>query len=260
MHGTTAPIRGLLSALVVLIVSGPVLATDLDAWQTILTRHTREVADIAGVRVDYAALKESAEWRALVASLARSDPQELRGRDETLAFWINAYNILAIDVVVQNHPVASIKDVGSLFRPVWKKPAGAVGGEIVTLDQIEHDILRPMGEPRIHAAIVCASLSCPPLRREPYRAETLSAQLDDNVRVWLADPRKGAGFEGDELQLSSILEWFAKDFEAAGGVVAFVAKHGPAAVQTELERRPDPPIDYLPYDWSLNDIAIRDGS
>ena len=247
-------IRSWLAACLLLIFSAPAMAIDLDAYAKFLETHTRDVPDIAGVRVDYGALKGSKEWKALVASVDAVDPEKL-SRDEQLAFWINAYNILAIDVVVQNHPVESIKDVGSLFSPVWKRPAGTVQGETVTLDQIEHAILRPMGEPRIHAAIVCASLSCPPLRREPYRAETLDAQLDDNVRVWLADPRKGAAFDGRTLQLSSILDWFEEDFEAGGGTVAFVAKYGTPEVQAELKKNPRPSVDYLDYDWSLNDTA-----
>ena len=196
MKTSIASPRPLIAAGLLLIVSSPMSAIDLDAWAKILERHTRSVSDIAGVRVDYGALKGSAEWRAVVASLSASAPAQLSDRNEKLAFWINAYNILAIDVVVKNHPVASIKDVGSFFTPVWKKPAGQIGGETVTLDRIEHEILRPMGEPRVHAAIVCASLSCPPLRREPYRADRLDEQLDDNVRTWLSDPRKGATLRG----------------------------------------------------------------
>jgi hypothetical protein len=91
--------------------------------------------------------------------------------------------------VRRHYPIDSIRSIGSFFSPVWKKTAGEIGGRSYTLYEIEHEILRPMGEPRIHAAIVCASLSCPPLRREPYRAAELEAQLEDNVRRWLADPR-----------------------------------------------------------------------
>ena len=103
----------------------------------------------------------------LVASLAASDPSALRGRDEQLAFWSNAYNILAMDLVVEHAPEQSIKDIGSLFFPVWKKPAGKIGGKTYSLDEIEHGIVRPLGDPRAHVAVICASLSCPPLRREP---------------------------------------------------------------------------------------------
>jgi hypothetical protein len=194
-----------------------------------------------------------------VESLEATEAGALRGAEQ-LAFWINAYNILAIDVVARNYPVSSIKDAGSLLRPVWKRRAGTIEERDVTLDGIEHRTLRPMGDPRIHGAIVCASLSCPPLRREPYRAESLDAQLDDNVRRWLADPRKGVavGPGLHTLRVSSIFKWFAEDFEAQGGVPAFVERHGPdeaGALIREGGARVG--IGYLDYDWSLNDLRPR---
>ncbi len=231
-------------------------ALDLDLYARLLAEHTRSVGDLAQVRVDYAGLRSDPAWERLVESLEASDPDALSSRNERLAFWINAYNILAIDVVVEHHPVESIKDVGSFLRPVWKRTAGRIGGEAVTLDQIEHEILRPMGEPRIHGAIVCASLSCPPLLREPYRVATLDAQLDANVRDWLAHPEKGARVEGEMLYLSSILKWFSEDFEAQGGAVAFAAAHAPEALGARIRALGgDPDVRWLDYDWSLNDLA-----
>ncbi len=230
-------------------------ALDLDAYASLLSAHTAEVEDLATVRVDYAGLVDSAEWAGLVESLAATGPPPPDRRDAHLAFWINAYNILAIDLVRAHYPVAGIKDIGSFLRPVWKRPAGRVGGREVTLDEVEHQILRPLGEPRIHAAIVCASASCPPLRREPYRAETLDSQLDDNTRVWLADPRKGSRVDGDDLEISPILDWFEEDFEASGGVLAFLARHGPEAVRARAARSPAPDLETFSYDWSLNDLA-----
>ena len=116
--------------------------------------------------VDYAALKKDPRWKGVVRSLERSKPDALPSAEAKLAFWINAYNVLAIQTVLSNYPLDSIRDVGSFFSPVWKRQAGKIDGKAVTLDQIEHQILRPMGDPRIHAAIVCASRSCPSLRRE----------------------------------------------------------------------------------------------
>jgi hypothetical protein len=138
-----------------------------------------------------------------------------------------------------------------------KKEAGEIGGRGYSLHQIEHEILRPMGEPRIHAAIVCASLSCPPLRREPYRAALLDAQLNDNVGRWLADPRKGARIDGSarSLFLSPILDWFADDF--GDEVLPFVAAHLPAEEASWIQVHAGVlRIRYLDYDWRLND-AVR---
>ena len=139
---------------------------------------------------------------------------------------------------------------------MWKKTAGEIGGRSHTLSEIEHEILRPMGEPRIHAAIVCASLSCPPLRREPYRAGELHSQLEDNVRRWLADPRKGLRIDRSArtLHLSPILDWFAEDFGES--VIPFVEAHLP---QTDAEwiraQGSKLRVRYLEYDWRVNDVA-----
>ncbi|MEX2206457.1 MAG: DUF547 domain-containing protein [Myxococcota bacterium] len=231
-------------------------ALDSALYAKILAEHTVAVSDIASTRVDYGALRRSKDWSALVASLRASDPSRLENRDETLAFWINAYNILAIDVVQRGYPADSIRSLGSVFSPVWGKQAGEIGGKSYTLDEIENRILRPIGDPRIHAAIVCASLSCPPLRREPYRAGDLDAQLEDNVRRWLADPRKGARVDRATrtLYLSPIFDWFASDF--GGAVVSFVAARLPAETAEWIhEQGGELRVRYLEYDWRLNDTA-----
>jgi len=185
------------------------------------------------------------------------DPESPRdeSRDARLAFWINAYNILAIDLVRRHYPIDSIRSIGGLFSPVWKERAGEIGGRAYTLHEVEHEILRPMGDPRIHAAIVCASLSCPPLRREPYRAATLDAQLEDNVRRWLADPRKGVLIDRSTktLYLSRILDWFAMDF--GDGVLPFVTAHLPDEQASWIRAQRGLRIRYLEYDWTLNDAG-----
>jgi len=237
--------------------AGPVWARAwVDLYAGVLSRHTEAVDSEVGTRVDYAALKADPDWKRLVEDLARVDPDDLLGRDERLAFWIDVYNVFAIDIVLQNHPVESIRDIGSFLWPVWKKEAGRIGGRGYSLDEIEHDILRPMGEPRIHGAIVCASISCPDLRREPYRPETLDAQLDDNVRDWLAHDDKGLAIDRAEetIRLSRIFDWFEEDFEPVGGVLAFVTRHAPPAEQGWLEAHAaEADVEYFEYDWRLND-------
>jgi len=248
---------------------------DIALYDELLRLHTRAVADPAQTRIDYAALRGGAgapDWKRLVEGLAAWRPDRLGSRAETLAAWINLYNVLTIDLVVRGAPVASIRDLGSVLRPVWKRAAGRIGSDAgpgtraVSLDEIEHGILRRLGEPRIHAAIVCGSVSCPPLRREPYRAERLDAQLDDNLRAWLADARKGARFEpapdavgGGTLRLSPIFDWFARDFAAAGGVRAFVLPHLPEPIREAVTRGGDAVrIAFLEYDWRLNDAGPGD--
>lgn len=227
---------------------------DKDVWDGFLARYTKETPDVTGVRVDYAGLARDPAWRSFVTGLEQATPpREPKGR---LAFWIDVYNVLAIDMVVRNLPLASIRDAGSLLRPVWKRPAGKVAGRVVTLDEVEHRILRPIGDPRIHAAIVCASTSCPPLRREAYRADRLDAQLDAAMRDWLANPDKGLRVEVDQVRLSKIFDWFAVDFAPAGGALAFLRPYLAPPVRQALDALgPDPRIVWFEYDWTLNDLA-----
>lgn len=248
----------LLALAACLLLAPRATALDLDLYDRLLERFTVAVPEVVGTKVDYRGLGASADWERLVASLAASDPAALAGRDAVLAFWIDAYNVLAIDLVVQGEPVASIRDLGSLLRPVWKREAGRIGGRAYTLDQIEHDILRKLGEPRIHAAIVCASTSCPSLRREPFTAGRVEAQLDDAMRRFLADPRKGLRVDAAHhaLVLSRIFEWFEEDFAKAGGVRAFVRPYLSDAARADLDRAgADAAISYFDYDWALNDLA-----
>jgi hypothetical protein len=208
--------------------------------------------------VDYRGLSRSEDWRHLIDSLSRSDPERLAPGAERLAFWINAYNVLAIDVVVQHYPVASIRDAGTLLRPVWKREAGRIGGRGTSLDEIEHERIRPAGDPRIHAAIVCASLSCPSLRREPFRAADLDAQLDDAMRAWMADPRKGLRLDpsGNAVWLSKIFDWFEADFAPEGGALRFAARFAPEPTARALEAGASRlRVRHMDYDWRLNDLA-----
>lgn len=195
--------------------------------------------------VDYPALKAYENLDKAYQALSSFDPKRLSGRDEQLAFYINAYNMLALKTIVDHWPIDSIKDVGSLLSPVWDKPAGELGGKTVSLGEVEHKVLRPMGEPRIHLAIVCASVSCPDLRDDPYTASKLSAQLDDQARRFLNNPGKGLIVGKDKVQVSQIFDWFEKDFAAGGGVTAFIKRY-----KTDL---PDLKIKAnIDYDWTVN--------
>lgn len=230
------------------------------AWADVLERHTRSVPTTVGTTVDYEALKGPAApaWKALLEDLAATPPPTTR--DERLALWINAYNILAIDKVLSGYPVASIRDLGSFFRPVWGQDAGTVAGRTVTLGEIEHEILRPLGEPRIHAAIVCASTSCPSLLRTPFTSEGLDAQLDAVMRGWLRSPTKGmrVNRSAKRITVSKILDWFDEDFESHGGVVAVIAAYGPEADRDWITRDgKNADLAYFDYDWSLNDWSLN---
>ena len=115
-----------------------------------------------------------------------------------------------------------------------------------------------LGDPRIHAAIVCASTSCPRLRREPYESSRVDGQLDDAVRGFLSNPAKGLSLEPETntVRLSRIFDWFEEDFDSHGGVLAFVRRYGPGSAMEWLSRHPNSAeVEYFDYDWQLNDRA-----
>ena len=229
---------------------------DLARYAELLNEYTIVTRETVGTRVDYRGLASDERWSRLITDLEASRPSALETREARLAFWINAYNILAIRTVIDHYPVASIRDVGSFFQPVWKHEVAQIEGEKVTLHWIEHDLLRKLGEPRIHGAIVCASTSCPSLARTPYTPDLLDAQLDAAIRRWMADRRKGLRVDRDDdkLWLSRIFEWFEEDFAAAGGVVAFATRYAPEPERAWLDENAAAVlVEYFDYDWSLND-------
>ena len=196
--------------------------------------------------VNYSALKQSGQLEKAYQTIKQFDVSQLKGQNETLAFYINSYNILALKMVVDHWPLESIKDVGSFFSPVWGKAAGIIAGKEVSLDDLENKIIRPVGEPRIHLAIVCASVSCPDLRSEPYTAAKLNKQLDDQANTFLHNNKKGLLVAGDEITVSKIFKWFADDFNKVGGVESFIRRY-----RTDLGKNAKIEAD-LDYDWSVN--------
>jgi hypothetical protein len=204
--------------------------------------------------VDYSKLKQQ-EWKKLrdfVSSLSQQGSQPLSSAAKK-AFLINAYNAMTMEWIVENYPVRSIWDT---HRP-FKARRFKLAGEAVSLDEIESR-LREMKDPRIHAALVCAARSCPPLRREAYTASNIDEQLDSNLREWLANPALNH-FEPNRhlVTVSPIFEWYAKDFEGyPGGLRGFLLKFGPPEA-TEKLRNGQFAIRYATYHWGLNDQSGR---
>jgi len=238
----------------------PAQAADGDPYARLLKAHVR-LGSVNGITlslVDYTAVKADPDYARALGELAEARPGSLTTDADRLAFWINAYNLAAIKAVVDQYPTRSIRDGGSLWSPIWKKKVATVGGAAHSLDDIEHGILRKaFKEPRVHFAIVCASLSCPDLRAEPFAAARLDAQLDEQAAAFLSNATKGLqpGAEGRTARVSSIFKWFAGDFSASGGVAAFLrAKAGPE-LSGKLGALTEAGLSYLDYDWSLNDTA-----
>jgi hypothetical protein len=212
-------------------------------------------------RVDYAAWKacpaDVEALHAYLAALGRADPDAPAPRPEALAFWINAYNAFTLAVVLHLYPTASLRDhAGRVFGSnVWTDAKLRVAGRALSLDDIEHSILRLMGDPRIHFALVCASNGCPVLRREAYTAGAIDAELDASARAFFERPGSlGADPAKRTVALSELLKWYGADFaDAPAAQVAALRRFFPATGEWDWLDDGDVKVKYLPYDWKLND-------
>jgi len=177
---------------------------------------------------------------------------KILSRNEQFAFYVNAYNAWTIKLILSGYPgIKSIKDLGSLFKGPWKKKICRIDGKIITLDDIEHNILRPrFKDPRVHFAINCAAKSCPPLRSEPYSVGDLEQQLDEMTGAFINDLGNNR-LEDYTLYVSSIFKWFKEDFNK--DIINFFLKYAKGDLKRQLEaKRGKIKVKYLDYDWSLN--------
>ncbi len=227
---------------------------DHGAWQALLDAYLSEHP--SGVnRFDYAGLQahpvDRGQLAAYVARLGATDPRGL-ARHEQMAFWINLYNAVTVSVIVDHYPVESIEDISpSLFQHgPWQMELVTVAGEPLTLDDIEHGILRPIWrDPRVHYAVNCASIGCPNLATEAYQADNLERLLKRGAADYVNHPR-GARVTDDGLVVSSIYDWFKEDF---GGTDAGVLAHLKRYAKPELAATLDGYTSFDDYyDWSLN--------
>ncbi len=222
-------------------------------------------------RVDYKGLKEDgAALERYLDNLAGVSEATFNAWPEPaqLAFLINLYNAATLQLILDHYPAKSIKDIGGFFRGPWDQPVVRCFGETITLDNLEHDIIRKdYSAPRIHLALVCAAKGCPPLRSEAYTAGKLDKQLDHQARQFLASP---VGLridrEGQVVYFSSIFKWYGKDFvdrfsprtgfsglgKTARAVANFCGGYVSAA-DGEYLKSGAYSVKYLDYDWSLNE-------
>ena len=241
---------------VLILFPSTIFAFGFSSWDQLLKENINSKV-ISGIKINafnYKNIKSDPLYLKLIKDLRNYNLANLKTKNDKLAFWINVYNIMAVKMVLDNYPIKSIKDLDSLFKPVWKKEVGAIGGTIFTLNDIEHKILRQMGESRIHVAIVCASVSCPDLRKEAYKPEKLDEQLDDQLTKFLANQGKGLKIDlaANKLYLSSIFKWFEEDFESNGGVVSYLTNYVDSRYKLILKSG-KLKIRYLIYDWGLNE-------
>ncbi len=236
---------------------GPV---DYSAWNMLLGKYYDPARGM-----NYKALKanDSAALQQLRQRMATVDAAALPKNDQ-FAYWINLYNISVVATVVEGYPVKSIRDLSTdpiIRLNVFKKETIAIKGGKISLDAIENVKVREgWKDPRIHFAINCAANTCPPIRPEAYVGARIGAQLDDQVKKFMAGPF-GAKFKPDgsslEVNVTKIMDWFSGDFEKwGGGRAAFLRKYVPADQQKMLDAaKGKVDFEFAPYDWKLNDTS-----
>lgn len=257
--------RGLVGACVALVAFSaqvalaqarvPLDQVDHSLWDGLLKKYV----DQDGM-VDYATWKATkADREALaqyLAVLGAADPKLPASRAGQLAFWINAYNALSVHGILQVYPTSSIRNHTAkiLGYNIWKDLLVPIGGTKYSLDAIEHQVLRKLGEPRIHFAIVCASIGCPRLRNEAYTPTRLEEQLADNTRDFFARKKHlQVDLARRQVRVSSLLDWFGTDFAPTPQqALARLADYMPDEPTRRLIASGDFSVSFLDYDWSLN--------
>lgn len=239
-----------------------------DDWSALLAEHVSPTAQNHNTVVNYAGfLAQRSALKNYLNALEQVTQAEFAAWDDAkqLAFLLNAYNAWTVELILTEYPnLDSIKDLGSFFRSPWKKSFIPLLGKVLSLDDIEHDLIRgdnKYQEPRIHFAVNCASIGCPALREEAYEASKLDMQLAQQTLRFLSD-RSRNNMQGEALNLSSIFKWYKNDFElgfrSANSLESFVLLYadalGLSPEQRALLQSEQVKIDYLDYDWQLNDV------
>lgn len=222
-------------------------APDVTVYASLLARYVRDG------RVDYAGLKtQEKELAAALYAMGQVVPETLSPKDQ-FAYYINIYNAWTLKLILDHYPgIRSIKDAGSLLRSPWKQEFVQLHDSIVSLDTIEHGILRRrFHDPRLHFAVNCASKSCPPLVGVPYSGENLDAQLDTAARNFINAPNN-TYFKDGVLHVSRLFTWYDEDFGGETGVWTFVRRFADPPLTRQMDATGQHRLAYDAYDWSLN--------
>ncbi|PIR22869.1 MAG: hypothetical protein COV44_05655 [Deltaproteobacteria bacterium CG11_big_fil_rev_8_21_14_0_20_45_16] len=248
--------RIILNFIVFLMFSSTASAFDHthQIWNEVLSRYVQPSGKTTVV--DYKVLKGSPqklnEYLKTLSSVSKSEYEKF-SKSEKLAFLINAYNAFTLKLIINHHPVKSIKDIGSWFSSPWKKKFFNLLGTKMHLDGIEHDTIRAnFDEPRIHFAVNCASIGCPSLATEAFVASRLDQQLEQAAVDFLTDESRNRFDPAtNTLYLSQIFEWYGDDFKSAGGVRSFVSTRMAKEPKVQ-EKISAAKLEYLDYNWNLN--------
>lgn len=243
------------SLLMLLLVLGPSAgAIDHGAWQKVMDLHVDPSSD-----VNYAAVKADDLLDTYVAGLGTARPPA--DRAGKLAFWMNAYNALTVDMVADAWPLESIRDLDG--GDPWSKRQFTVAGRSVTLDEIEHEILRPLGDPRIHAGVNCASRGCPPLHRSAFTADNVDKELEKASARWAATSAVLLDHGRKKVLLNKIFDWYGEDFKAGAvedlprvtgkqeAALVFLLPHLSESDRTFI-RTGEYSVGWQPYSWRVN--------
>ena len=244
------------------------------AWTTLLKRHVVLLRGGQASQLRYAGfLAERALLRTYLDSLSAVSQAAFDGstKPQQQAFLINAYNAYTVELILTRYPdLKSIKDLGSVFSSPWKPKWIDLLGTRVSLDDIEHAMLRRRGaydDPRVHFALNCASIGCPMLREEAFVPERLEAQLEQQAERFMADrTRNRWNVQRQRLELSKIFDWYGEDFRLGhrgiGSLAAFAARYADRLADTPADRdrirAGTPDVAFLDYDWALNDARSAD--
>jgi hypothetical protein len=214
--------------------------------------------------VDYKSLVGSEKLNEYLEQLSATDPDNFT-KNEKLAYWINAYNAFTLQIILENYPIESItslhtggKVIGFLLgKTVWDKEFITINGKEYSLNYIEHEILRKMDEPRIHFAIVCASISCPAIRNEAYEADKIELQLEEETKIFVNDETRNVfNLEEREAEISQIFNWFGEDFgDSDENIIKFISEYLPENIKNDIIKNIDEwDVSNKSYDWGLNEI------
>jgi Protein of unknown function, DUF547 len=245
------------------------LDTATAGWDKLLKKHVAWNAAGVASTVNYKGLAaDRTELKKVLdgfSGLSKADYDKLKKEDK-LAFLINAYNAYTVELILTKYPdLKSIRDIGSLVTKTWRIKFFNLLGEERHLDNVEHDMIRAPGafdDPRIHVAVVCASVGCPALRPEAFVGTTIDATLDDSVRRFLKDKsRNRFNASNNKLEVSKIFDWYKGDFDKGfkgfSSREVFFAKYADAftsdGAALQVIRDGKASIGFLDYDWSLND-------
>jgi len=240
---------------------------DHSVWDTLLKSHVVVKMNGAITSVNYADFKKNRDklntYLKTMASVSQQAFDRM-SKDEQLAMLINVYNATTIELILTGYPdIQSIKDLGAMFSSPWKKEIVSLFGKQLSLDDLEHGLIRGSRyqDPRIHFAVNCASIGCPALRAEAYVGERLQAQLDDQAHLFLSDKSRNR-FVQDALEVSYIFKWYREDFEKGWkgihSLQQFFSQYQDTLhldiKQLEALNSGRVYIKFLDYDWFLNDV------